>query len=254
MQYKTCDICRKDHLVKPKKESATAKPQTLIRWPDDAHGKLEEWARRNGLALSTLLAKYIVDKLDEVTSTHFRLVRDGGDRNPYGDLASAPMVIPDPGFMKRGPGRARLSKDRVTLNPYAALDDAELAMLKKELGGEAAYARFCEESEPLTILRGRQIVDRLKREAAAKRAPKRPRPKRVNTRWDPDRVERLRQRVAEGATTAQLARDFQVSESAIAQVRVREGIRSGRKRRKAPTEAADQAPDQGADIAQEAAE
>jgi hypothetical protein len=240
--------------VKPKKESNTAKPQTLIRWPDDVHGKLKLWARRNGLALSTLLSKYIADKLDEITSTNFRLVRDGSDRNPYGDLASTPMVPPDPGFMRRGPGQARLSKDRVTKNPYAALDDAELAMLKKHLGGDAAYAKFCQESEPLTTVRGRQIVDRLKREANAKRPPKRRAKHRTNTRWDEDRIERLRQRVAEGATTVELARDLQVSEPAIFQAMKREGIkRHGRKRQAAP-EAADQAPDQGADIVQDAAE
>jgi hypothetical protein len=98
--------------VKPKKESNTAKPQTLIRWPDNVHSELEKWACRNGLALSTLLAKYIGDRLDDIVGTDFRLIPANG---PLGTLAP-PMVIPDPGFMKRVSPGARLSKDRVTKN------------------------------------------------------------------------------------------------------------------------------------------
>jgi hypothetical protein len=77
-------------------------------------------------------------------------------------------------------------------NPYASLDDAELAMLKAHLGGEDAYIKFAQESEPLTMLRGRQIVERLKREKAARRGRKPKAPPRTRHKWDPERIERLR--------------------------------------------------------------
>jgi hypothetical protein len=201
-----------------------AKPQTLIRWPDDLHRRLEEWAKRNGLALSTMLAKYISDNVDDITGTNFRLVRDGG---PLGTLAS-PEAIPMPGR----PMRARLSKDRVTKNPYAELDDTELAMLKAYLGGEAAFAKFDRESEPLTTVRGRQIVDRLKREAAEKRGGRRRKPKALRRKWDPERIAHLRQRVADGATHHELEKEFEVGESGLRQMMWREGIRFRARRRK----------------------
>jgi hypothetical protein len=92
----------------------------------------------------------------------------------------------------------------------------------------------CRESEPLTALRGRQIVDRLKREANQKRGGRRRKgPQRsVRSKWDPERLGRLRQRVAEGATHQELEKEFEIGESGLRQIMWREKIRfRGRKRK-----------------------